>query len=180
MHYTLWYPETHLTSEKFPLILFLNEAKKPVSDLYEWEFSNLIAQWISSKGYIVAEIDYPTLPEIPEKIDADRGLEPPEMQLQDIDAVIGALTKEEFIDVSRIGTWGFGYGGYLSLMALLREPDRFGVVIPSEINWERSYSIYDRNIFRKIAASDYTLSLNLPDISSNPRGKLLEYFDRYL
>ncbi len=175
VHYTLWYPEDHLASEKYPLILFLNEAKKSVSDLYEWEFSNLIAQWLSSKGYIVAEIDYPTLPEIPEKIDADRGLEPLEMQLQDIDAVIGVLAKEEFIDVSRIGTWGFGYGGYLSLMALLREPDRFsvGVVIPSENNWERSYSIYERNIFRKIAAADYPLSLNSPDIFSNLRGKLL-------
>lgn len=173
--YTLWYPENHRKSDKFPLLIYLDEGKKPVSSLDEWKLSNLINQWISSLGYIVAEIDYPILPLTPDYLSSEDHLEPLEIQLGTIQSVLDVLTQESFIDASRIGIWGFGYGGYLSLMTALRSSTRINLAaaILSETNWSSYFSLYDNLLFKEIGTRDYQIIPTNPDLINNFRGKLL-------
>jgi len=175
LYYTLWYPENHRKSDKFPLLIYLNEGKKPVSSLDEWKLSNLINQWISSQGYIVAEIDYPTLPLTPDYLSPADSLEPVEIQLETIESVLEVLTQESFIDASRIGIWGFGYGGYLSLMTILQSSARniLAAAILAETNWISYFSLYDNLLFKEIGARDYQVTPDNPDLTNNLCGKLL-------
>jgi hypothetical protein len=175
LSYTLWYPENHRKSDKFPLLVYLNEGKGPVSVLDEWKLSNLINQWISSSGYIVAEINYPTLPLTPDYLSPADSLEPLEIQLGAIESVLEVLTQESFIDASRIGIWGFGYGGYLSLMTTLKSPARINLAaaILSETNWTNYYSLYDNLLLKEIGARDFRITPGNPDVTDSWHGKLL-------
>jgi len=162
IQYQLWYPEGHLSSDKYPLIIYLNRSQAPIALLDEWNPSALIAQWLSSKGYVVVHIDYPPLAEI-------NVADPWETQLNAINSVIDGLADNEFIDMSRIGITGFHYNGYLGLMALLEMPER----IKSENYWDQPVTFYEKLIFDKIAATTMSPALDSPDIARLLYGKLL-------
>lgn len=174
IYYKLWYPKGRLSADKFPLIVFLTNSAGPVDGLHEWQMTNLISQWLSNKGYVVADIDFPGLDQIP-NMDTGGDAAPWERQLQCITAVIDELAKNEFIDMSRIGITGFGYNGYLSIMALLTEPDRFSASVGITLNsrWEPGCSLYDEIVYQEIAKRGLSIDLASPDIASRLRGKLL-------
>ncbi|MBN2601399.1 MAG: DPP IV N-terminal domain-containing protein, partial [Candidatus Marinimicrobia bacterium] len=174
IYYKLWYPAGQLSSDKFPLIVFLNQSAGPVGGLHEWKLSNLISQWLSSNGYVVADIDFPGLEQLP-TISALEAIAPWQQQLRCINTVIDELAENEFIDMTRIGITGFGYNGYLSIMALLAEPERFSscVGIPLENRWEPVCGLPGQIIYEQIGRRQLSPDLTTPEIISQLRGKLL-------
>jgi len=175
IYYKLWYPAGQLSSEKFPLIIYLNSSAGPVGGLHEWKMSNLISQWLSGKGYVIADIDFFGLDRIPTLDESADSIAPWKRQMQQIGAVIDELTKNEFIDMTRIGITGFGYNGYLSIMALLNEPDRFStcVGIPLENRWEPGCSLVDGIIYEQISGRQLSPDLASPETVGQLQGKLL-------
>lgn len=178
IHYRLWYPSDRLGADKYPLILFLNRAGGPVNWLHEWKISNLISQWLSSRGYVVAEIDIPALALIPYLNSTADSLAPWNRQLQQIGAVINELGQKEFIDMSRIGVSGFGYSGYLSIMALLNAPEYFntGVAVTLGSCWEPDCSLYEQILYAQIRKRNLSPKLASPETVSRLRGKLLLFY----
>ncbi len=75
-------------------------------------------------------------------------------ELEDLIDGIDWLEKEHQVDVDRIGVYGGSYGGFMSLMALFREPDRFaaGAALRPVTDWRHYNHGYTANI------------LNTPDI----------------
>ena len=112
IHYRLWYPEAHIGSEKYPLIIYLDSDRGEGALMDEWNVSTLIAQWLSSEKYVVVQVDYPPL----SKIDT---ADPWETQLSALNSVIDELADNEFIDMSRIGITGFHYNAYLFMANLV-------------------------------------------------------------
>ena len=175
IYYKLWYPAGHLSADKYPLIVFLNNTAGPVSGLHEWKISNLISQWLSSKSYVVADIDFPGLEQLPNLSEFADTTAPWQRQLQYIAAVVDDLAENEFIDMTRVGITGFGYNGYLGIMALLSEPDRFStcVAIPLESRWEPGCSLYDGIIYKQIVEQHLSPDLASPETVSQLQGRLL-------
>jgi dipeptidyl-peptidase 4 len=52
-----------------------------------------------------------------------------ELEVRDQTAAARWLGQQDFADPARIGIWGWSYGGTLSLMCLLREPDVFAAAV---------------------------------------------------
>jgi len=175
IYYKLWYPAGQLSSDKFPLIIFLNNSAGPVGGLHAWKMSNLIGQWLSGDGYVVADIDFPGLDRFPTLDESPDTTAPWQRQLQLIGMVIDELAENEFIDMTRIGITGFGYNGYLSVMALINEPDRFStcVGIPLENRWEPSCNLVDNIIYEQISERQLSPELASPQTVSRLQGKLL-------
>lgn len=86
---------------------------------------NLISQWLADQGYLVVKIDGRGTPgrgrEWERKLKHD-------FTLPLVDQVTGlqALAKElPELDLSRVGVYGWSFGGYLAALSVLQRPDVF-------------------------------------------------------
>ena len=66
------------------------------------------------------------------------------VEIDDQAAGVKALAERAYVDGKRVGIYGTSYGGYASLMALLRHPDTFHVASSSSpvTDWRHYDSIY--------------------------------------
>lgn len=66
------------------------------------------------------------------------------VEIDDQAAGVRALTQRPYVDTSRVGIFGTSYGGYASIMAILRHPETFAAACASSpvTVWEHYDSIY--------------------------------------
>ena len=150
-------PATMEPGRRYPVVLFVHGAGylQNVSDRYpnyfrEQMFHNLLVQ----RGYIVLDLDY----RASEGYGRDwrtaiyRNMGHPE--LEDYLDGIEWLVEHHQADRDRIGIYGGSYGGFMSFMALFREPGTFkaGAALRPVADWTQYNHPYTSNI------------LNTPDI----------------
>ncbi len=95
---------------------------------YRWEYANdyAINQYFASRGFIVLAVNYRlsvgygATYEFPEHAGA-RGAS----EYRDVQAAGLYLQRRPDVDPRSIGVWGASYGGYLTALALGRDPDVF-------------------------------------------------------
>jgi dipeptidyl aminopeptidase/acylaminoacyl peptidase len=75
-------------------------------------------------------------------------------ELEDLVDGVDWLAKEYQVDTDRVGVYGGSYGGFMTLMAMFREPDRFaaGAALRPVTDWRHYNHSYTANI------------LNTPDL----------------
>ena len=150
-------PERMEPGRKYPVVLFVHGAGylQNVSDRYpnyfrEQMFHNLLVQ----RGYIVLDLDF----RASEGYGRDwrtaiyRRMGTPE--LQDYLDGIDWLVEQRQADRERVGIYGGSYGGFMTFMALFREPGKFkaGAALRPVADWSQYNHGYTANI------------LNTPDI----------------
>ncbi|MBL7135450.1 MAG: DPP IV N-terminal domain-containing protein [Candidatus Marinimicrobia bacterium] len=133
--YRVWFPEYNLATTKYPIIAYVHGGHSSQSNLYKWDVSSLLNQWLSEQGFVVIDLDYSS-------ITSRNGGDNHNLwnlELSEIISVIDDISKNDFVDASRAGIWGWGYGGYLATMAMFKEPGVFnaGVAITSMTNWNK-------------------------------------------
>jgi len=104
----------------------------------------LLDEMLAEKGYIVFSLD--------NRGSSGRGhvFETPiyhhlgRIELQDQLAGVAYLKSQPYVDASRIGIWGWSYGGYMTLNALFNAPGVFkmGVSVAPVTDWHLYDSIY--------------------------------------
>jgi dipeptidyl-peptidase-4 len=67
-----------------------------------------------------------------------------EVEVQDQIAGVEYLRKLSYVDSTRIGIWGWSYGGYITLMCMLKGADYFrvGIAVAPPTDWRNYDSIY--------------------------------------
>lgn len=67
-----------------------------------------------------------------------------QVELEDHVALVRHLAARPYVDAERVGIWGHSYGGYLTCLALLKEPDVFhvGVAGAPVTDWRNYDTIY--------------------------------------
>jgi dipeptidyl-peptidase-4 len=67
-----------------------------------------------------------------------------DLEVRDQTTAARWLGSQDFVDSKRIGIWGWSYGGTLSLMCLLKEPDVFAaaVAVAPVTDWRDYDTIY--------------------------------------
>lgn len=87
------------------------------------------------------------------------------MEIEDqVEGLHYIANKYKFVDLSRVAIHGWSYGGFLSLMGLVHEPDIFKVKTTFALvmlNWSdvSSYFIYQFNFIIKEVRSGGFLSI---------------------
>jgi dipeptidyl-peptidase-4 len=66
------------------------------------------------------------------------------LESDDQAAAARALAKLDYVDATRIGIWGWSFGGYLTSLCLTRYPELFraGIAVAPVTNWRYYDSIY--------------------------------------
>lgn len=144
-------PKAPETGKKYPVVLFVHGAGylQNVSDKYpayfrEQMFHNLLVQ----QGYIVLDLDY----RASEGYGRDwrtaiyRHMGEPE--LQDYLDGIDWLVANKQADRDRVGIYGGSYGGFMTFMALFKQPGVFkaGAALRPVADWSQYNHEYTSNI----------------------------------
>jgi dipeptidyl-peptidase-4 len=150
---------TRASDRPAPLIVSVYGGPHTQTVTNRWDLTvDLRAQYLAQQGYVVLKVD--------NRGSANRGLAFEAALARDMghvevdDQVDGVrfLAARPYVDGARIGVYGWSYGGYMTLMALLRAPDVFtvGVAGAPVTSWEG----YDTHYTERY--------MGLPD--SNPDG----------
>jgi dipeptidyl-peptidase 4 len=175
LEYRLFKPARFDSSKHYPAIVDVYGGPGVQRVLDNWAGSSF-TQILTRAGYVVLQLD--------NRGSAFRGTAfqaPIHDHLGAIevaDQVQGArwLGSQGYVDPSRIGVWGWSYGGYMTLMLMFKAPDvfRVGVAGAPVTDW----SLYDTHYTERYLdrpsknAAGYAASSVLP-YAKDLRGKLL-------
>ena len=135
-------------SKKYPVIMSQYSGPGSQQVLNEWKMD--WEQYFATQGYIIACVD-------------GRGTGGRSKDFQDIvymnlgkyesiDQIAAAqyMASQPFVDASRIGIWGWSYGGYETLMAMSQPDSKFaaGVAIAPVTDWRFYDTIYAERYMR--------------------------------
>lgn len=124
LHYRIFKPRQFDPAKRYPAIVDVYGGPGVQRVLNQWTGGSF-TQILTRAGYIVFQLD--------NRGTAFRGTAfeaPIHDRLGDVevtDQLTGAgwLASQPFVDPSRIGVWGWSYGGYLALMLMFKGPDVF-------------------------------------------------------
>jgi dipeptidyl-peptidase-4 len=138
-------------NKKYPVFMYVYGGPGSQNVADSWSGSrNMWFNYLAQKGYIVACVD--------NRGTGARGAEFKKMTYQNlghyetIDQIESAkwFAKQSYVDGSRIGIWGWSYGGYMSSLCITKGADTFkmAIAVAPVTNWRFYDSIYTERYLR--------------------------------
>ena len=170
-------PKNFDAKKKYPVLMHVYGGPASQEADNRWDAYNYWwHQHLTEQGYIVVTIDG--------RGTGARGVDFKKCtykqlgKLETIDQIEGAkwLGKQPFVDAGRIGIWGWSYGGYMSLLALLKGNDVFkaAIAVAPVTNWKWYDSIYTERFMAMPQENDKGYEDNSPvNFAKNLKGSLL-------
>ena len=132
-------------SREYPVVLYVYGGPGVQTVTDQWTgFTYLWHQLLAERGYIVASIDGRGTPgrgrEFEEVVYGRLG----ELETRDQLAAADHLASLEYVDSDRIGIYGSSYGGYMTLLAMMKGEGRFraGISRAPVTDWKLYDTIY--------------------------------------
>lgn len=130
------------STKKYPVLVvgYNGPNNNMVNDEFEFNWHNILAQ----KGIIVACTDTRGTGRKGEQFRKCTYGQLGNLETQDLADFNKYLAAKNYIDGSRIGIWGWSYGGFMTLNMLTRQPGlyKLGVAIAPVTSWEFYDNIY--------------------------------------
>ena len=129
--------------EARPCIVFIHGAgylQNVTDSMTEYAVNLMFHSRLAEQGFVVADVDYRGSAGYGAKFRGDVQFQLGKLELEDIAAVIDELARRGAVDPARVACYGGSYGGFLTLMALFTQPERWagGAALRSVTDW-RTY-----------------------------------------
>lgn len=146
------YPNDFDSTRRYPVLLYQYSGPGSQNVKNQWSGSHYIwHQMLTQQGYIVAVVDT--------RGTGGRGATFKKMTYKQL----GKLEAEDhieaakffgtlpFVDKSRIGIWGWSYGGYMSSLVMMKGADYFkaGIAVAPVTTWRFYDTVYTERYLRK-------------------------------
>ena len=163
-------------AKKYPVIVDVYGGPQVQNIRNEWGGSNFLwAEMMAQKGFVIFSLD--------NRGSYGRGhtFETPiyhqfgKVELEDQLAGVAYLKTLPYVDASRVGIWGWSYGGYMTLYALANAPDVFkvGAAVAPVTDWKLYDTIYtERYMGRPQDNSEGYANSSPVNQAQNIKGKL--------
>ncbi|HEV8655926.1 MAG TPA: alpha/beta fold hydrolase [Candidatus Limnocylindria bacterium] len=111
----------------------------PTSQHFRWW--DRASQWFANSGYVVLAPNVRGSTGYGREFQEGNRRDWGGQDLEDVVKGIDWLAKQRIADTKRVGIYGGSYGGYMTLMALAKYPDRFaaGVSVVGVVSWKSFY-----------------------------------------
>jgi dipeptidyl-peptidase-4 len=144
-------PSSFTTAKKYPLLMF--QYSGPGSQQVMNQFSGRDFWWyqmLAQKGYIIVCVDGTGTGFRGEEFKKKTYLQLGKYESDDQIAAAKYFAKQPYIDTSRIGIWGWSFGGYMSSICLLKGADVFktAIAVAPVTNWRYYDNIYTERYMR--------------------------------
>jgi dipeptidyl-peptidase-4 len=139
----LFKPADFDADKKYPVIytVYMGPGTKALSNRY---YGGDSQQALTQLGFLVVNIDNRGLLRRGKEFEAAAYGKLGQTDVEDLVASLTSLSQRPYIDVGRVGITGGSYGGYISIMALLKAADRFHVAVANSpgVDWRNYDTIY--------------------------------------
>lgn len=169
-------PANYDTTKKYPLFMFVYGGPESQEVINEWDPSVPWLQLLSQKGYIVACVDNRGTNNRGEAFKKATYMQLGKLETQDQISSARYLYKHFSIDSTRIGMFGWSYGGYMTSLCMTRSNGLFkvGVAVAPVTNWRYYDNIYTERFMRTPQENPSGYDDNSPiNYSSLLKGKFL-------
>jgi len=168
----LWFPSDFDPSRTYPLVV--ETYGGPGVRVVRWSFSR--PQPDCELGFIVLSVDNRGTPGRGKAFEDATYLALGGPDVDDQAAAARQIAQRPYVDASRVGISGSSYGGYMSIMGLLRHPDVFSsaVAFSGPTDWRQYDTIYTERYMRtpRENADGYAAG-SAVELAKDLRGSLL-------
>ncbi len=111
-----------------PLLVAVYGGPHAQTVLDAWGLTvDLRAQYLAQQGFLVLKLDNRGMAGRGLEFEAHLHRQMGTIEVDDQAAAVEQLVSEGLADVGRVGVYGWSYGGYMTVMSMLRRPDMFKV-----------------------------------------------------
>ncbi|MFC1726207.1 prolyl oligopeptidase family serine peptidase, partial [candidate division KSB1 bacterium] len=132
-------------------------------------------QQMAQLGFLILKTDHSGVSRRGKAFETKMYMKMGQVELADHTAAVKHISKRKYVDASRVGIYGHSYGGYMTCIALLKEPDVFhvGVAGAPVTHWRNYDSIYTERFMRRPQDNPEGYELgSCMKYASNLKGKL--------
>jgi dipeptidyl-peptidase-4 len=144
-------PQDFNPATEYPVLMFVygGPGSQTVQDKYD-AFNGMWYQVLAAKGYVVVSVDNRGTGAKGRHFRTKTYQQLGKYEVEDQIAAAKYLGDMNFIDASRIGIWGWSYGGYMSSLALFKGNDVFktAIAVAPVTNWRFYDNIYTERYMR--------------------------------
>jgi len=164
------------TTKKYPLFIkvYGGPEKQEVTD--NWDNNMPWEQYLAQQGIVVACIDNRGTHGRGEDFRKCTYMELGKLESEDQISAAIYLGGKTWIDETRVGIWGWSYGGYMTLLCLTKGAGiiKMGIAVAPVTNWRFYDTIFTERFMRTPAENPEGYDLNSPiNFTDRLRGKLL-------
>jgi dipeptidyl-peptidase-4 len=142
LHGIISYPSNFDPAQKYPVLVSVYGGPASASNTSRESFvpPNPLAEY----GFLVVNLDSRAAPGMGKRTLDALYLKLGQTEIDDMAEGVKALWSRPYVDKNRVGIYGTSYGGYSSLMELLRHPDVFAAASSSSppTDWRNYDTIY--------------------------------------
>lgn len=144
-------PKDFDANKKYPVLMYQYSGPGSQSVMNSWHSMN--DQWyfmLAQKGYLVYCVDGRGTGGKGVAFKKQTYLNLGKMEVEDQIQAAVEIGKLSFVDASRIGIWGWSYGGYMSSNAIFRAGDVFkmAIAVAPVTNWRYYDTVYTERFMR--------------------------------
>ena len=136
------FPSTFTPAKRYPVLVSVYGAPEFASSSARETFVTPSA--LSEFGFLVLNVDSRGVPGLGKRTLDSLYLKLGQAEIDDIAEGVKAILDRPYVDNARVGIFGTSYGGYVSLMELLRHPEVFAAASASSppTDWRNYDTIY--------------------------------------
>lgn len=144
-------PENFDETKKYPVLMYVYGGPGSQSVLNSWgNFDLAWYQMLAQKGYIVVCVDNRGTGGKGEEFQKCTYLQLGKYETEDQIDAASYLSSLPYVDASRIGIWGWSYGGYMTSLCITKGADVFktAIAVAPVTNWRNYDNIYTERFMR--------------------------------
>jgi dipeptidyl-peptidase 4 len=170
-------PKDFDAKKTYPVLIYQYSGPGSQNVTNAWAGSHFyFHQMLTQKGYIVAIIDTRGTGGRGEAFKKVTYKQLGKYELEDIVSTAKYLGSLDYIDESRMGIWGWSYGGYMSSLAMTKSAGVFkmGIAVAPVTNWRYYDTVYTERFLQTPQENAAGYDENSPaTYASNLQGKFL-------
>jgi dipeptidyl-peptidase 4 len=142
LHGLVQFPSNFDASRKYPVLVPVYGGPASASNIARETF--VLPSALTEYGFLVVNLDSRSAPGRGRRTLDQVYLKLGQVEIDDMAAGVRALASRAYVDRARVGIFGTSYGGYSSLMSILRYPDVYAAAsVSSPVTaWQHYDSIY--------------------------------------
>jgi len=142
------FPSTFDPAKKYPALAIVYGGPEFASNTARETFVTPSA--LTEYGFLVLNLDSRAIPGLGKRTLDEIYLKLGQAEVDDMAEGVKTLWNRPYFDKTRVGIFGTSYGGYVSLMELLRHPDAFAAASASSpaTDWRQYDTIYTERYMR--------------------------------
>jgi len=164
-------------TKKYPVLMYVYGGPNSQSVKNNWGYYDYLwYQMLAQKGYVVVSVDNRGTGARGEEFRKCTYRQLGNLETLDFIASAQYLASLPYVDATRIGIWGWSYGGYMTALCLTKGADVFkmGIAVAPVTNWRYYDNIYTERFMRTPQENPEGYDDNSPlNFASLLKGKIL-------